>query len=411
MFLNDLKKNKEYTFDENKITKSIYRPFQKMNFCYEKSFLQRTFQQLAIFPTDKHKNILICLSCAGTNKDLSVLITDTIADLHFVGDTQCFPLYYYEKRTGQIKLEDIINGDDKYIRHDGISDFILNEARRKYLPKSLQKSAATLTTPSASVHPSKLEGNLKPSASVHPSKLEGNLNPSAPCPPLQIGGELTKEDIFYYVYGFLHSPEYRKAFANDLKKMLPRIPLVDDVKDFWAFSKAGRELAELHLNYENVPKHKDVREVTTPSSKLATPPKLDGNYKVSKKISHHNYVVNNMKFAKFPSNFGGVDACGRGGLKYDKTKIIYNNHITLENIPLVAYEYIVNGKSAIEWIMDRYCISEDKKSGIVNDANDWCEESGNPRYIIDLLHSIINLSVKTVEIVNKLPKMEFENTN
>jgi predicted helicase len=156
--------------------------------------------------------------------------------------------------------------------------------------------------------------------------------------------------------------------------MLPRIPLVDDMKDFWAFSKAGRELADMHLNYEKVPKHKEVREVI-----------VGTGYK----------ITNNMKF-------GRID----GGK--DKSKIIYNSHITLENIPLVAYEYIVNGKSAIEWIMDRYCISQDKKSGIINDANDWCEEVGNPRYIIDLLHSIINLSVKTVEIVNNLPKIKFE---
>ena len=94
--------------------------------------------------------------------------------------------------------------------------------------------------------------------------------------------------------------------------------------------------------------------------------------------------------------------------KEDKSVIIYNGNIRIENIPAKAYEYVVNGKSAIEWIVERYCVSQDKKSLIKNDANDWAREHNKPRYILDLLLSVINVSVQTVDIVNALPKLKFE---
>ena len=177
--------------------------------------------------------------------------------------------------------------------------------------------------------------------------------------------------MFYYVYGFLHNKEYRETFAIDLKKMLPRLPLLESVKDFWAFSKAGRELAEQHLNYEKVSPYPDVI--------------VNGD-------DGQSYKVGKMRF---PS-------------KGQKDTIIYNSKITISNIPEEAYEYVVNGKSAIEWIMERYQVTIDKKSGIRNDPNDWATEVGNPRYILDLLLSIINVSVKTMEIVKNLPKVKFE---
>jgi predicted helicase len=153
--------------------------------------------------------------------------------------------------------------------------------------------------------------------------------------------------------------------------MLPRLPLVEDVKDFWSFSKAGRELSELHLNYETVSPYEGVNVVGEES-----------NF----------FKVEKMRFPK----------------KDQKETIHYNSSITISNIPLEAYEYVVNGKSAIEWIMERYQITTHKESQITNDPNDWADEVGNPRYILDLLLSIINVSVQTREIVGKLPKIEFE---
>jgi predicted helicase len=158
--------------------------------------------------------------------------------------------------------------------------------------------------------------------------------------------------------------------------MLPHLPLVEDVKDFWAFSKAGRKLAELHLNYETVAPYADVMV-----SDLQGFKNLEGLY-----------VVEKMRFPK----------------KDQKDTIHYNSKITITNIPAKAYEYVVNGKSAIEWIMERYAITTHKESGITNNPNDWATEHNQPRYILDLLLSIINVSVQTVDIVEGLPKVKFE---
>jgi predicted helicase len=147
--------------------------------------------------------------------------------------------------------------------------------------------------------------------------------------------------------------------------------LVEDVKDFWRFSKTGRQLAELHINYESVPPYKGVKVSGD-----------DGKF----------YKVEKMRFPK----------------KGEQGSILYNSKITVSNIPAKAYEYVVNGRSAIEWIMERYRVTEHNDSGIKNDPNDWAEEVGNPRYILDLLLSVINVSVQTVDIVKGLPKVKFE---
>jgi predicted helicase len=252
----------------------------------------------------------------GVNKDYSALITNAIPDVQLQANGQCFPLYYYEEKDlAQRSLFDTDDGPH-FVRKDAISDFIHKMAMSQY------------------------------------------------------GNSVTKEDIFYYVYGFLHSQEYRETFSNDLKKMLPRLPLVESVSDFWDFSKAGRQLAELHLNYETV----------APSPDVTVTGDNGGNYSVSK-----------MRFPK----------------KDQKETINFNSSITLSNIPAKAYDYVVNGKSAIEWIMERYQVATHKESGIVNDPNDWAKEVGNPRYTLDLLLSVINVSIQTVDIVNSLPKVDF----
>ena len=310
----NVERAKEAVFEPNTISKAAYRPFNKQYIYLGDKFIHRRGQFDEIFHS-KEKNIIICIST--TNKGLGLLISDCIADIHFNGDTQCVPLYYYEQRKNQSKGLFDEDGDSEYIRRDGVSDFILDRAKKQY------------------------------------------------------GKNVTKEDIFYYVYGFLHSPEYQKMFFNDLTKMLPRLPLIEDVKDFWSFSKAGRKLAELHINYETVPAFKDV--------------KVSGTDKT-------NFKVEKMRFPK----------------KDQKETINYNSSITIEKIPAKAYEYVVNGKSAIEWIMERYQITTHKESGIKNDPNDWADEVGNPRYILDLLLSVINVSVQTVEIIESLPKIKFE---
>ncbi|MBR1545500.1 MAG: hypothetical protein IJ633_01705 [Prevotella sp.] len=207
---------------------------------------------------------------------------------------------------------------------------------------------------------------------------------------------ITKEMIFYYVYGLLHSKEYRERFAADLKKSLPRIPIVDDVNMFMDFYMYGKKLADLHLNYEDVAPYPDVvvkgdRKVKTETRR---DPATGGFIEDTANPDDYDYfrVWDKMRFKS----------------KDDKSTIIYNGNITIENIPAKAYEYIVNGKSAIEWIVERYAVTQDKKSLIKNDANDWGKEHHKPRYILDLLLSVINVSVQTVDIVNKLPKLKFD---
>ena len=202
--------------------------------------------------------------------------------------------------------------------------------------------------------------------------------------------------IFYYVYGLLHSKDYRERFAADLKKSLPRISIVDNLDDFMEFYKAGKELADLHLNYETVAPYPDVivhgdRQVPLT---VKRDPATGGYIQAPVDDGAYDYfrVIDKMRFKS----------------KNDKSTIIYNGSITIENIPQKAYEYIVNGKSAIEWIVERYAVTQDKKSLIKNDANDWAREHHKPRYILDLLLSVINVSIQTVDIVNHLPKLKFD---
>ena len=332
----DLAKGKKYIFNKNNVVMGAYRPFCKLNLFFDRQIINDLAKIPKLFPNSTFQNLVICIS--ANSKDGSVLIADHIPDLHFNGDTQVFPLYYYEENNvAQKGLFDTLNPEPNtpnYIRRDAISDFILEKAKKQY--------------------------------GIAPSHLG------------RAGGGIIKEDIFYYVYGFLHSPSYREMFANDLKKMLPRLPLVEDVRDFWKFSNAGRKLAELHLNYESVPGYEGcrVQGIDIPNPNPNTP---------------NPFEVTKMRFPK----------------KGERDTIIYNNQITVENIPEKAYEYVVNGKSAIEWVMERYQVSTHKESGITNNPNDWAAEHQQPRYILDLLLSIINVSVQTVDIVEGLPKVAF----
>lgn len=175
---------------------------------------------------------------------------------------------------------------------------------------------------------------------------------------------LSTEDTFYYVYGLLHSKAYRENYASDLKKELPRIP---EVKDKEKYVEIGKKLADLHLNYEDVPAYDGVNIVF--------------------KSDNPSFKVKKMKHPK------------RGQLD----TIIFNEDIVITDIPERAYEYVVNGKPAIEWIIDQYQVKKDKKSGIVDDPNEF---SDNPKYIFNLLLSIINVSLQTMDLVESLPPLE-----
>jgi len=317
----DAMRGKQYTFDSSSLTQGLYRPFTKQWLYFNRGLNEYVMQMPRLFPTQEHNNIVISATGIGATKPFSALATKTLPDLEMISKGQCFPLYWYEKPKdttpapqAEISLDESEAPDaDGYIRREAITDWALTAFRDHYQD-----------------------------------------------------AKITKEDLFWYVYGILHSPEYKTRFAADLKKMLPRIPFAGD---FWAFSRAGRELGHWHLNYETVEPY----PLTEEAKRLV----MEGD----------DYRVTKMAFGK------------KNG-KPDKTVIVYNANLTLRDIPLDAYGYVVNGKSAIEWIMERYAVTVNKASGIKNDPNDW---SDDPRYIVDLIKRVVQVSVESVRIVGQLP--------
>ena len=190
------------------------------------------------------------------------------------------------------------------------------------------------------------------------------------------GDDVSKDHIFAYVYGILHSPTYRERYATDLAKMLPRIPEVSTAEAFYAFSEAGQDLLDLHIGYEEV-----------------EPYPLDELVALGGPDAPERYRVEKMKWA--------------GNRKQpDRSRIVYNEWLTLAGIPDEAHEYVVGPRSALEWLIDRYRVKTDKPSGIVNDVNDWGLEQDNPRYIVDLVKRIVTVSLETMQIVHGLPELE-----
>ena len=198
----DIVKGHKRAFAKECLVTGHYRPFNKQGFYFSRHFNEMVYQMLQIFPTPAHPNVSIAVSGIGASKEFSALATDCVPNFHMHDTGQCFPLYLYEKDEPADRelISKAQDGElvDGYWRRSAITDGILADFCAAYEAKVM------------------------------------------------------KEDIFYYVYGVLHSPEYRRRFASDLKKMLPRLPLTREMMDFWKFSQAGRDLAKWHLNYETV---------------------------------------------------------------------------------------------------------------------------------------------------------------
>ena len=175
-----------------------------------------------------------------------------------------------------------------------------------------------------------------------------------------------KDTIFDYVYGILHAPGYRERFANDLAKELPRIPMAPD---FHAFSEAGRLLAALHLGYETCEEY---------------PLEVMHTQSGEPKPEHYRIGHRAMRFADD-----------------EKSILIVNDHIRLAGIPAEAHRYQVNGRTPLEWFVDRYRIKTEKQSGITNDPNAWFDD---PRDLIVAFRRIVHVSVETVQITESLPE-------
>lgn len=326
-----LGRNRNYSFEANCIVPSLYRPFTKQWLYFSRQFNEMVGQMPSIFPDSTVDNLVIGVSAAGEKVGFSTLISRHLPSLHFVDieGSQCFPLYLYDEAAQQ--------SDD-----DLFADKLGNGLRRR--------NAIT-------------DVGLIHFQSAWPGEV------------------ITKEDLFYYVYGLLHSPDYRERYADNLSKELPRIPRVRTAADFWHFSQAGRDLAALHLNYETVEKYPLTIEA---KGQLA-----DADYRVEK-----------MKFAKKKDP-------GTGKSVNDRSTVIYNGKITLRDIPEAAWGYVVNGKAALDWVMERQSVRVDKASGIVNDANDWATEAmGNPKYPLELFQRVVTVSLETQKIVAALPPLD-----
>ena len=309
---NNLRRGRRSEFDINYIRQTAYRPFVKTNCYTDYTFANCKYQQDLIFPNSSSENRVICVPGIGGKKSFSALITDTMPDLGFNEACQCFPRWRYLQPTN---AEQIMS-EDAPERIDNISDTALRAFRERY-------------------------------------------NDDA----------ITKDDIFDYVYGILHAPNYREEFANDLSKMIPRIPFAPD---FYAFAEAGAVLASLHLNYETCERYPDLEvEPVKPSLLWEEEPE------------HFLLGTWAMRFVN----------------KETRTTLIINEHVQLSGIPQEAHRYVINGRTPLEWFIDRYKITTDKNSGIINDPNGWFE---NPRDLITAIERIVYISVESTKIIESL---------
>lgn len=307
-------------FDLNAFRISMYRPFVKQFSYFDSMWNWSRYRMPSYFPVGVSSPRLIVLSGVGSASNFSCLITDAIPNKHTLDTDQAFPEFWYEESVANGgMLEELAPG---HVRREGISQWAVAQF----------------------------------------SKIVGSV--------------VDREAIFFYVYGILHSEQFREAYEDNLVKERPRIPLPKDAAQFEAFSEAGRKLSDLHLNYETVEPY--------PLDESCTRPELD---------PHTLYRVEKMRFPK-----------GQG-VKDRPTSILYNENITLSRVPDEAWDYMLSGKAALYWIIDRYQVKKDKDSGIVNDPNEFSED---PRYILDLVKRIVTVSVETLAIVRGLPELEFD---
>ncbi|RVZ45054.1 DEAD/DEAH box helicase [Helicobacter pylori] len=280
-------------FSQEKISVSLYRPFNKQYFYYERELAWSFCSMKKIFPDKSARNVVIN---TGISKAFSALISQEIPCLDLLFCTQAYPLYYY---------------DDLGNRYNAISGYALNLFRRHYQDNSI-----------------------------------------------------VEEEIFYYIYAIFHHKGYLEKYKNSLAKEAPRIALSEDFKEL---SILGKELAKLHLNYESGEMHASVE---------------------------HKTLMNAEQ-----KGYYDVETMTKKG-----DRIHYNNHIAITKIPKKAFDYVVNGKSAIDWVIERYKKTKDKDSLIENNPNDYA----GGQYVFELLCRVIKLSEKSVDLIEKISEKRFE---
>ncbi len=324
----ELSKCRKFVYQSECLIISLYRPFAKQWLYYNRTFNAYVNQMPKIFPDAGAENLVICVSGIGARSGFSAFMADSLPCLDMVEKGQCFPLYLYDEEqdaaTEELRMDSLF----------GENSPVASGRKKRY----------ALT-----------DEGLEHFRKAYP------------------GIEMSKEDVFYYVYGLLHAPWYREKYADNLAKELPRIPCVPGVDRFRAFCQAGHDLANLHLNYESI-----------------KPYPLTLTVHGDPKLTDADYQVEKMRY-------------GKNGKEKDLTTIHYNERITVSGIPLEAYEYIVNGKPALDWVVERQCVKTDKDSGIMSDANDWAVDTMNdPRYPLDLIGKVVAVALGTKKMCSVL---------
>jgi len=307
----DFQNGKKAKFDASEISLGNYRPFQKMWVYKQRQLIWSPYRTQSLFPPDK-ENLVINMTGPGASVQFGALVSDFVSNFHSMDTGQGYPLYFYTDSKAKDSNDMLLGIDIQGSRIDGISDWALNIFRDRYSEK------------------------------------------------------ISKEDIFYYVYGVLSAPEFINRYKIELKKDSPRVPLLEN---FEVYSKYGRVLSEIHLNYE---------KITNDFVKVEFSQKISDEKKL--------YRVEKMRF-------------GKAG---DKSTIQFNQFINISEIPEDIYSYLINGKTPTEWVMDRYMVKEDADSGNLNDPNDFSE---NPKYVFNLLLSVMAMTKKILDLQKTLPKL------
>ena len=354
--IKDLIRSKSYNLDASSLRVGSHRPFSRQQIYFDSSLNERQGKLADLFPTAAHPNVSFVVS-QGDLTNVGPLMTDILPDLHLVGDSQTFPLYTWEPLSPTPGSEP-----------DLFADLATSS-------ESSSDGAATASSLDFS----------RPIGDQIPVILDGyrrvdNVTDATLASYREHYGDagITKEDIFFYVYALLHHLEYRERYEDDLKKMLPHIPRA---AGFHTYVSVGRELADLHVNYERVEPYPSVQE----EASLHAPADPWERYRIG---------VRKMRFPKL------------GRRDKDFTRLEYNDYVTLTGIPAEAQGYSISGRSPLEWIIDRYHVKTDKASGIVNDPNDFLREQGRPDAVVDLIKRLVTVSMRTQELLETLPALE-----
>ena len=354
--LRDLNSRKHHKFDSSAIRIGIYRPYCKQYVYFSREMNDMVGQLYQISPTSAHTALCIAIS-TDYRKNFTALMAGLLPDLNTVASAQTFPLYTWEPLSPT-------SGDEPDLFAD------LATASESQADGAATASSLDFSRPIGDQIPVILDGYRR----------VDNVTDATLASYREHYGDagITKEDIFFYVYALLHHPEYRERYEDDLKKMLPHIPRA---AGFHTYASVGRELADLHVNYERVEPYPSVQE----EASLHAPADPWERYRIGER---------KMRFPKL------------GRRDKDFTRLEYNDYVTLTGIPAEAQGYSISGRSPLEWIIDRYHVKTDKASGIVNDPNDFLREQGRPDAVVDLIKRLVTVSMRTQELLATLPKLE-----